>query len=211
MRKSHSVRNYSRSSSTIIPVDDLGILREDESAEDALRRQLLEKDRENDRLHSQIDMLQAQLSQRPPLENILELEKEYKSLEILLQGTQRENERCMADMERGKNREKLLERELEKLAGSNWQTSLEIASPINPTSRAGFNTTFNSSPAPSTGAPSAEASQATLAHIEQVRLLILGMEQRLQVREEKLEKTVEVAQAEGARLEALRKGALGAA
>lgn len=100
MRKSHSVRNYSRSSSTIIPVDDLGVLREDESTEDTLRRQLLEKDRENDKLHSQIDMLQAQLSQRPPLENVLELEKEYKSLEILLQGTQRENERCMADMER---------------------------------------------------------------------------------------------------------------
>ena len=102
MRKSHSVRNYSRTGSSNITMnaDELGMVREDESAEDALRRQLLEKDRENDRLRTQIDQLQAQLSQRPPLETIMELEKEYKSLEILLQGTQRENERCMADLER---------------------------------------------------------------------------------------------------------------
>ena len=59
------------------------------------------------------------------------------NLDILLQGTQRENERCMAELERyavsvshscslltirrGKAREKMLERELEKLAGANWQ------------------------------------------------------------------------------------------
>lgn len=43
-----------------------------------------------------------------------------------------------------------------------------------------------------------------LAQIEQVRMLILGMEQRLQVREEKLNKTVERAEDEGRRFEALR-------
>jgi hypothetical protein len=48
----------------------------------------------------QLQLLQAQLAQRPPLETIQELEKEYKNLELLLQGTQRENERCMAEMER---------------------------------------------------------------------------------------------------------------
>lgn len=68
-----------------------------------------------------------------------ELQKEYTNLDILLQGTQRENERCMAEMERyvvwaspscwlsirrGKVREKMLERELEKLAGANWQVRL---------------------------------------------------------------------------------------
>jgi len=181
--------------------DELGMVREDESAEDALRRQLLEKDRENDRLRSQIDQLQVQLSQRPPLETVQELEKEYKSLEILLQGTQRENERCMSDLERGKNREKMLERELEKLAGANWQSSLEITSPA--ATRSAFATSFNASS--SSSAPkTTEASQATLAHIEQVRLLILGMEQRLQLREEKLEKTVEAAQAQGARLEEMQ-------
>jgi hypothetical protein len=51
-------------------------------------------------LQTQIQLLQAQLAQRPPLETIQELEKEYKNLELLLQGTQRENERCMAEMER---------------------------------------------------------------------------------------------------------------
>ena len=81
--------------------DDLGVLRETEdSNEDILRRQLLDKDRENDRLQTQIESLQAQLAQRPPLDQIQELEKEYKNLELLLQGTQRENERCMTELER---------------------------------------------------------------------------------------------------------------
>lgn len=31
---------------------------------------------------------------------VQELEKEYTNLDILLQGTQRENERCMAELER---------------------------------------------------------------------------------------------------------------
>lgn len=92
-----------------------------------------------EQLKIQIQSLQGQLAQRPPLETVQALEKEYTNLEILLQGTQRENERCMAELERyvlyllslepvpthtvvrGKAREKLLERELEKLAGANWQ------------------------------------------------------------------------------------------
>ena len=49
-----------------------------------------------------------------------------------------------------------------------------------------------------------------LAQIEQVRMLILGMEQRLQVREEKLIKTVERAEDEGRRFEALRSEIVGA-
>ena len=101
MRRAQSVRTYSRPSSIILSSDELGILREgDETNEDVLRRQLLDKDRENDRLQTQIESLQAQLSQRPPLEQIQELEKEYKHLELLLQGTQRENERCMTELER---------------------------------------------------------------------------------------------------------------
>ena len=48
-----------------------------------------------------------------------------------------------------------------------------------------------------------------LAQIEQVRMLILGMEQRLQVREEKLIKTVERAEDEGRRFEALRSEIVG--
>lgn len=93
-------------------------------------------------LRDQIQALQAQLAQRPPIEAIQELRKEYSNLELILQGTQRENERAMTELERlvspaivwemvvnssccsidrGRQREKLLERELEKLAGSNWQ------------------------------------------------------------------------------------------
>lgn len=77
-------------------------------------------------LQSQILALQDQLRQRPPLEHVQALEREYKNLELLLSGTQRENERCMAELERAKSREKMLEKELARLAGENWQTSLGI-------------------------------------------------------------------------------------
>ena len=52
--------------------------------------------------------------------------------------------------------------------------------------------------------------QSTMAHIEQVRLLILGMEQRLQAREDKLAKSIERAELEGERFEAMRKQVLAA-
>lgn len=49
MRRAQSVRNYARPS--FAPgADDLGVLREDEPVEDTLRRQLLDKDRENDKV-----------------------------------------------------------------------------------------------------------------------------------------------------------------
>jgi hypothetical protein len=51
-------------------------------------------------LLTQIQSLHVQLSQRPPVETVQELEKEYKNLELILQGTQRENERCMAELDR---------------------------------------------------------------------------------------------------------------
>lgn len=55
---------------------------------------------------------------------------------------------------------------------------------------------------------SQDATQAKLSHIEQVRMLILGMEQRLQVREEKLSKTMEKAERESGLLENVRKEVL---
>ena len=54
--------------------------------------------------------------------------------------------------------------------------------------------------------PSQESLNATLAHVEKVRLMILGIEQRLQVREEKLVKTLEKAEKEGARFHEMGKG-----
>jgi hypothetical protein len=59
-----------------------------------------------------------------------------------------------------------------------------------------------SGPAPTA---SQAAVEATLAQMEQVRLLVLGMEQRMQEREEKLTKTVERAEAQEVKCEALRK------
>jgi hypothetical protein len=50
MRRAQSVRNYHRPSPSVV-TDDLGLLREgDEPTEDMLRRQLLDKDRENDKV-----------------------------------------------------------------------------------------------------------------------------------------------------------------
>lgn len=51
-------------------------------------------------LRDQIQALQGQLAQRPPIEAIQELQKEYSNLELILQGTQRENERAMTELER---------------------------------------------------------------------------------------------------------------
>ncbi|EIW64475.1 uncharacterized protein TRAVEDRAFT_158787 [Trametes versicolor FP-101664 SS1] len=212
MRRAQSVRHYARAS-LASGTDDLGVLREDESVEEVLRRQLLEKDRECDKLKIQIQSLQGQLAQRPPLETVQALEKEYTNLEILLQGTQRENERCMAEMERGKVREKLLERELEKLAGANWQANLELGAPA-PTSSFHARAAGLISPGKGSSSPGGASktdgatAEATMAYIEQVKLLILGMEQRLQTREDKLVKHIERAEAEGARYDEVRKHAL---
>ncbi|KAJ3572151.1 hypothetical protein NP233_g3278 [Leucocoprinus birnbaumii] len=224
MRRTQSTKHAARPSLPLTS-NDLGVLREGtETNEDILRRQLLEKDRENDKLMTQLQLLQAQLAQRPPVEHLQALEKEYKNLDLLLQGTQRENERCMAELERAKQREKVLEQALAKLAGENWQSSLDIA-PASITTRLGH-TRANSltgsplsvtSPAAQVPTPTSIRSpqvkseesvvdrQQALAHIEQVRLLILGMEQRLQTREEKLVKTVDRAEGEGRRFDQLRK------
>ncbi|KAL0577608.1 hypothetical protein V5O48_004369 [Marasmius crinis-equi] len=223
-RKAQSLRHIARPS-LALGTDDLGVLREgDESNEDVLRRQLLEKDRECDRLQTQIQLLQDQLSQRPPLEAVQELEKEYKNLDLLLQGTQRENERCMAEIEsgistRGKTREKMLERELTRLAGENWQSTLDVAPAPATAGRTGMlhqRSNTIASPTRSMTMPAAAGSQkaapsedkdrqALAAHIEQVRMLVLGVEQRVQAREEKLRSRMDKAEGEAKRFETLRK------
>lgn len=47
-----------------------------------------------------------------------------------------------------------------------------------------------------------------MSQMEQIRLLVLGMEQRMQEREEKLTKTIERAEAQEMKCEALRKEVL---
>ncbi|KAF9476021.1 hypothetical protein BDN70DRAFT_839935 [Pholiota conissans] len=234
MRRAQSVRHYARPS-LALAADDLGILREgDESNEDVLRKQLLEKDRECDKLQMTIQALQEQLAQRPPIEKIQELEMEYKNLELILVGTQRENEKSMAQIEQAKQREKMLERELTRLAGDNWRASLEIpppagslaarsahqrsntiSSPISfafargsPTSSPRPDSIASSihvqradSPSPQRSGESEAQRAAATAQIEQIRMLVLGMDQRLDIREERLAKTLEKAENEGKRFE----------
>ncbi len=167
---------------------------------------------------------------------------------------------------RAKTRIQLLEKELSRLAGENWQSSLDIApvapftarrkhhrsstmssmasSIMGPTSRhspspspAPFSnnskildqsadlgnasntffadpdsTILGSSGQPDDRSildgrslhPAVQSREATLAHIESIRLLVLGIEQRLQTREEKLVKTVEKAENEGKKFEAYK-------
>lgn len=62
------------------------------------------------------------------------------------------------------------------------------------------------SPVPSNDASRASG-DAAIPHVEQVRLLVLGMEERLRVREEKLVKAMEKADQERNRFESLRKDA----
>jgi hypothetical protein len=165
---------------------------------------------------------------------------------------------------RAKTRILLLEKELSRLAGENWQSSLDIA-PVAPftarrkhhrsstmssiaSSIMGPASRHSPSPAPfsnnskildesadlgnasntffadpdstilgSSGQPddrsllegrslhpAVQSREATLAHVESIRLLVLGIEQRLQTREEKLVKTVEKAENEGKKFEAYK-------
>ncbi|KAG1747618.1 hypothetical protein EDB19DRAFT_1893925 [Suillus lakei] len=172
--------------------NDLGILREGDkpAIEGVLRRQLLDKDRENDKLQSRILTLQQQLALRPPIERIQEPEKEYKNLDLILQ-----NERCMAELGRS--------------------TALDIA-PSSSTfaARSVMGSVFSrGAPTPQSGTPDSSTPmpvsqavvEATLTQVEQIRLLVLGMEQHLQNREEKLTKTIEHAKAQEIKCDALKK------
>jgi hypothetical protein len=88
--------------------------------------------------------LQQQLNERPPIETVQKIKAEYRNLDLLWQGTQRENERAMERLEQfvrlileinayvdflysAKIREKQLERKLTELLGENWQVNLAHA------------------------------------------------------------------------------------
>ena len=58
------------------------------------------------------------------------------------------------------------------------------------------------------GADTKASAEAAIAQVEQIRLLVLGMEERLRVREEKLVKTMEKAGQESHKFEVLQKDAL---
>ncbi|KDQ18268.1 hypothetical protein BOTBODRAFT_29616 [Botryobasidium botryosum FD-172 SS1] len=203
-----------------------------ESLEDRLRRELFTKDKENEQLLDQVQQLQAQLAQRPPVQAIQELENEKKTLEMILLGTQRENQKMMAELERARKRERILESELSKLVGDNWQTTLELAPRLNtstppPATRNSTPIRTSAPPIPlpalshsrtrsssqsqsySQGEPqpqsgSAAATDALRTQMEQVRLLILGMDKRLSEREERLDGVIEQATKEGKKAEQMK-------
>lgn len=125
----------------------------------------------------------------------------------------------------------MLERELTKLAGDNWQVRptrlfhcptsthvlsqemLEISpSPASATvpTRALFGRRGSVSNASQTGEPSSATNEATLAQMEQVRLLVLGLDQRMQAREGSLVQIIQRAEGEVAKFEELRKTVLAA-
>jgi hypothetical protein len=117
----------------------------------------------------------------------------------------------------------MLERELEKLAGVNWQVCYFFASfdhntgllivkqnalGISSSSLIGRGGSEDSPKRPETSLPSNDSSvsiEATLAHLEQVRLMVLGMEQRLDLREAELATNIHKAQAQSTKFEEMRK------
>jgi len=220
---------------SISTIEELKTIREAssspaESLEDRLRRELFNKDRENDQLLDQVQQLQAQLAQRPPVQAVQELENEKKTLEMILLGTQRENQKMMAELERGRKRERILENELSKLVGDNWQAALELGPQLNTSTPSPV--TRNSTPIRTSAPPiplplslhsrtrSASQSQSLggtqsppgndaamdvlRTQMEQVRLLILGMDKRLSEREERLDEVIEQATKEGKKVKQMK-------
>jgi hypothetical protein len=112
----------------------------------------------------------------------------------------------------------MLEQELEKLVGANWQvcvfplsiklrlTVLQNSLNIQQSSVMGrrlADMSTASLPSEDSG-PSRASVESTIAHVEQVRLMILGMEQRLEAREAELAANVRKAQAESSKFEEMR-------
>ncbi|KAF9055678.1 hypothetical protein BJ165DRAFT_1427938 [Panaeolus papilionaceus] len=247
-RNAHSLRHISRPS-MVMATDELGALHEEtEPVEMQLRKRLLEQDREMDKLREQIVSLQDQLAQRPPLDVIQALQREHKSNEIILQGTQRENEKCMAELERAKSREKWYDSKLREHVGESWQSLLEMPASLGNGPRSGIlghqrSNTISSpishghsmrqhSPSPSLrndpdstiifghsrarnssfdsshnasffSEKQSNGSSLTRAELEEIKMLVLGMEKRANMREEIVKKSLEKAETEARRFDAL--------
>ncbi|KAG8679544.1 hypothetical protein FRC08_016923, partial [Ceratobasidium sp. 394] len=155
-----------------------------------------DRDREIARLKEQ---LASVMNSRPPIEQMKALQKEYQNLELILQGTQRENERCMAELEKSKRRERLLEAELVKVYGDDWASHLNLPTSSPSISRAlpasyTGNTTVRQSPPPQPQKSEETSDTAINEHIEAVRMLVLGMDAKLAEREAQINK--EMAKAE---------------
>ncbi|KAG8743035.1 hypothetical protein FRC10_000486 [Ceratobasidium sp. 414] len=183
-----------------------------------------DRDREIARLK---DQLASVVNSRPPIEQMKALQKEYQNLELILQGvnvclrqpiillmpvagTQRENERCMTELEKSKRRERLLEAELVKVYGDDWASHVNLPTSSPSISRAlpvsyPGNTTVRQSPPPQQQ-KSEETSDTTInEHIEAVRMLVLGMDAKLAEREAQINKEMARAEEEAQKVASARK------
>ncbi|KAG8836356.1 hypothetical protein FRC17_005642 [Serendipita sp. 399] len=200
-RRATTTRGHRLNSSTAGTFDEMGTLGgkgDGLSETETLRRELDAYERENSRLRDQILSLQALLTQRPSAEELKAAKETVRNVELLLAGANKENERAMMETERANRRVKILEDELSRLAGENWQTTLDLA----PSGRA----SLDSPERPTASAPAAAPpTTVTASYLEQMRLLIIGMETHLQAREEELTKTISVAEDKEKQLQALKK------
>ncbi|KIJ54330.1 hypothetical protein M422DRAFT_154103 [Sphaerobolus stellatus SS14] len=202
MRRAQTVRH--RQSQSVAVTDDLGFLREgDQSIEDVLRQDLAATRRENERLQSQIDSLNAALKSRPPQEKFEQLQREYQNLDLILHGTQKENERAMTELERVKNRERVMEKKLRDLIGEDWEETINIGGTISampsgrsfgtPRARAGTAETWAGG---SNASATSASTEATLEHMENIRAMLTGMAERLQSGEQKVQDALNQAEEE---------------
>ncbi|KAL4257168.1 hypothetical protein AB1N83_011701 [Pleurotus pulmonarius] len=217
MRRSQTLasKHHARPSiSTMATHDELGAIREAESPEDTLRRQLAEKDQEIRELHGRIHLLTSRVE---------ELTKDHQAVEMILESTQKDNADRMAEIECHSKRELRLERELSRFAGEQWEKMLGIPTiqelmhgtkgPYSHFSGAESASPVARAPAlpagharqPSRTEPPAPAESRKQTRIEDLRSLILAMEQRQETRVGKLEQKIQEADAEGQRFEELRR------
>ncbi|CAE6419998.1 unnamed protein product [Rhizoctonia solani] len=219
MRRSNSIRPSASRSQTLLAnttvtssTDDVTAYLDESSANinDIVqsRTAIGERDREIAKLKDQIATLTQVVGARPPLEQVQALQKEYQNLELILQGTQRENERCMAELDKSKRREKILEAELAKVYGDDWASHLGMPTSSPSISRAlpvsAGAANVRQSPPPQK--QSEETSNAAMnEHLEAVRMLVLGMDAKLAEREAQIGKDMARAEEEAQRAASARK------
>ncbi|CAG8581834.1 15377_t:CDS:2 [Acaulospora colombiana] len=189
-RRGTTTRGHNRLGSSTAGYDELGVVterREGSTDLESLRRDLEASERENNRLKDQILSLQALLAQRPSAEELRAAKETVRNVELLLAGANKENERAMMETDRANRRIKILEDELARLAGENWQTTLDLAP------RSSLDSPEKPTPAPAS-AITAPPPTATAAYLEQAK--------------EELNKTICTAEEKEKQLQNLKKAEL---
>ncbi|KAK7695155.1 hypothetical protein QCA50_002345 [Cerrena zonata] len=214
MRRAQSLRSHttrSAAAAAAIVTDDLGVLREtpEHFGETDWQALYLQEKEGKERAIAERDEFKAKYNTL--MSEYQVLRKDNQSNELLLDASQKENIKCMSDISRINDQLQKYERQLEHLAGPNWRINLDLpamtsvqntimSSPIQ------GNTVIARRPAgPVDGQLDPASPEAAMAQVEKVRLMILGMEERLQMREEKLIQNIKKAEAEGIKFEESKK------